>query len=265
MIGPKRFVASKGLKADLLASARGDRPSQASRRRALVAAGAAGAAAAASSSTSLAMGSSVVRWAVWKWVAAGLAGTVAVVTARSVLVPIPPPSVATATTAVAAPTGPLVSRADMSHAPDAVPEQVQEAAKPSVADLEKEGARAAKAAPRPLVRTFTASTLTNNMVEPARAPVPVPSSSQLAGEIATLDQAKHAVKAGDAQRALKILDSYDTTFATGALAPEAAALRIEALARAGRRAEAQAALGSFRSSHPESPLIGVLSGIVDGS
>ncbi len=84
MIGPKRFVASRGLKADLLRSARGDRPSQASRRRALVAAGAA---AAATSSTSLAMGSSVARWAVWKWVAAGLASTVAVVTARTVLVP----------------------------------------------------------------------------------------------------------------------------------------------------------------------------------
>ncbi len=91
------------------------------------------------------------------------------------------------------------------------------------------------------------------------------SSSQLATEIVALDQAKHAVKAGDATRALHLLDSYDVSFPHGALAPESSALRIEALVRAGHHTEAMAALTTFRTTHPQSPLLTVLSGLVDGS
>jgi hypothetical protein len=256
MIGPKRFVASRGLKADLIASARGDRPSQASRRRALVAAGAA---AAATSSTSLAMGSSVVRWVVWKWVAAGLASTVAVVTARTILVPAPQPA-PVVTAAAAAPVAQATAPAALAHAVHADDEAKPEIAAPPEPDVGK------KTMARTFTTRFTTNSVTRNAVEPARpepvASPSVPSSSQLASEIATLDQAKHAVKSGDSVRALHILDSYDATFSHGALAPEASALRIEALVRAGRRVEAQNALGAFRSSHPESPLLGVLAGIV---
>jgi hypothetical protein len=40
--------------------------------------------------------------------------------------------------------------------------------------------------------------------------------------------------------------------------PEAQALRIEALARSGHRAEARARLAAFRAEHPDSPLLDAL-------
>jgi TolA-binding protein len=282
MNGPKRFLASGGFKADLLASARGDRPSQGSRRRALVAAGAA---AAATSSTGLALGSSVggsvVRWAIWKWVAVGVASTAAVVTARTIIAPGPDTRtvIAQAETRETRETkeartghgGDKAKRLvedDVSDKQDKPGEDSQSGALTGAEASAQAAVVPGAVAPKksiahvyaPALQTSSRSGRSDG-AEDIVAPAP-PASSQLATEIATLDQAKHAVKSGDATRALHILDSYEATFSHGALAPEASALRIEALARAGRHSEAQTELGAFRARHPESPLLGVLSGIV---
>jgi hypothetical protein len=89
-----------------------------------------------------------------------------------------------------------------------------------------------------------------------RAP---PASHSLAGEIAAVDRAKRALASGDASGAMRELDAYELAFAHGALLPEAQALRIEALARSGRNAEARARLDAFRAEHPDSPLLEALS------
>jgi outer membrane protein assembly factor BamD (BamD/ComL family) len=81
-------------------------------------------------------------------------------------------------------------------------------------------------------------------------------------EIAVIDDAKRALAGGDAAEALRQLDAYRVAFPSGTLAAEATALRIEAMARAGRRQEARALLDELRRSHPDSPLLDSLGQIV---
>jgi outer membrane protein assembly factor BamD (BamD/ComL family) len=81
-------------------------------------------------------------------------------------------------------------------------------------------------------------------------------------ETAVLDAAKQAIKGGDPAGALRILNQYDIAFAHGELEQEASMLRIEALARAGRRPEASDRLKAFRASYPDSPHLEMLTGIV---
>jgi len=98
------------------------------------------------------------------------------------------------------------------------------------------------------------------VVAPARvqsAPVPGEpggaASSTLSAELATLDQARAALAAGDAPRSLGILDRYHARFPSGGMAPEAAVLRIEVLLKAGDRPAAQRAADAFLASSPTSP------------
>jgi hypothetical protein len=77
--------------------------------------------------------------------------------------------------------------------------------------------------------------------------------SGAADEVATLDQARTVLGHGDPARALSILDEYARRFPRGALAPEAAVLRIEALVAAGDRAAATRAAQSFLRANPSSP------------
>ena len=50
------------------------------------------------------------------------------------------------------------------------------------------------------------------------------------------------------------LESYQALFPAGAMQTEAAALRVEALAAAGRRQEAVTSGRAFLAAHPQSPL-----------
>lgn len=89
-------------------------------------------------------------------------------------------------------------------------------------------------------------------------PPPPPSSAPraltLADEVVAIDAARAVLARGDARAALRALDGYDKTFPRGTLAPEAEALRIEALAASGDRAGAAARANAFLSAHPSSPL-----------
>jgi hypothetical protein len=99
-------------------------------------------------------------------------------------------------------------------------------------------------------------------VEPAPL-TPVPSSAQrggtkasgdLAEQIALVDAARSAVRSGDVERALAAVRKYQAEYPRGAFRPEAAALKVEALVKAGRTAEARAAAERFVVAYGPGPL-----------
>jgi hypothetical protein len=63
-----------------------------------------------------------------------------------------------------------------------------------------------------------------------------------------------AMAQGRAAHALELLGSYNHDFASGSMSSEAAALRVEALVRAGRQEEAREAALTFLAKCPRSPL-----------
>jgi hypothetical protein len=77
---------------------------------------------------------------------------------------------------------------------------------------------------------------------------------ELREEIALLDQAREALKNESPQRALALLDRYTRRFVHGTFAPEAEALRIEALVRDGQSDRARTLGRRFLAQHPASPL-----------
>ncbi|MDF2697878.1 MAG: hypothetical protein K0S65_6261 [Labilithrix sp.] len=79
---------------------------------------------------------------------------------------------------------------------------------------------------------------------------------QLGRENALIQTAQSALRRGDTQSAFEALDQHGRHFgASGALASEAEVLRIEALARTGRRAEAEARARLLITSDPRSSLV----------
>ncbi len=78
-------------------------------------------------------------------------------------------------------------------------------------------------------------------------------ASSLAEQIAELDRARAALDTGDATRALRVVDGYEAAYPGGALTQEAEALRVDALLRAGNRAEAERAGKHFLATYPKSP------------
>lgn len=81
-----------------------------------------------------------------------------------------------------------------------------------------------------------------------------PLEDALATEVRLIDGARAAIDGGDPARALALLDDHDRRFPGGALAPEAAALRVEALCASGRTTESQSAVRRFEARYPGSPL-----------
>jgi len=88
---------------------------------------------------------------------------------------------------------------------------------------------------------------------PART-VPLPDDAALRAEIALLDRARQAMREGASARALRLLDQHTRRFAPARLAPEAAALRIEALVQRGSHEQAGAMSRQFVSAYPSHPL-----------
>jgi hypothetical protein len=78
--------------------------------------------------------------------------------------------------------------------------------------------------------------------------------ADLRAEIALVDAARSAVAGGANDRALTLVGRYDTSYPRGTFRPEAAALRIEALAHLGRTAQARALAQKFIAAHGDSPL-----------
>ena len=135
----------------------------------------------------------------------------------------PTAAVQVAATATASAKAPEVVRADAEPRPEPVPAQ------PTAA----EAVRPAPTAARPLAR---------------------PDDSALHAEVTLLDRARNALRAGGSGLALRLLDQHRQRFAHPTLAPEAAALRIEALVQRGADQQADALSQRFAASYPTHPL-----------
>ena len=87
---------------------------------------------------------------------------------------------------------------------------------------------------------------------PVAASASPASPASLADEIARIDRVRDALAKGDFSGALALLDAEQGQ--GGALAHEAAALRVEALVQRGDTAEATRVARAFLAAHPKSPL-----------
>lgn len=88
----------------------------------------------------------------------------------------------------------------------------------------------------------------------ARSEAKPTASAALAEEISSLDAARSALSRGDGAGALGLLDAYGREHPRGRLQLEAEVLRIDALAKSGRTAEAKEHARLFLQRHPNSVL-----------
>ena len=86
----------------------------------------------------------------------------------------------------------------------------------------------------------------------------VSSTGSLDEEVLAIDHARAALAAGDAAGALARVDAYEAKYPRGVLLQESAEIRIEALYRGGKRAEADGLAARFLLQHPGSPYTRVL-------
>ncbi len=101
--------------------------------------------------------------------------------------------------------------------------------------------------PSPAPRAAESATTSRRPRGPAQAP-------ELREQTAILDAARTAIAAGAPAKALGLVRQYQERYPSGVFVPEAAALRIEALVRLGRGAEARALAERFVASQPAGPL-----------
>ena len=79
-------------------------------------------------------------------------------------------------------------------------------------------------------------------------------AGELANQIAIVDAARTALAAGSAQRALSIVREYQHDYPTGTFRPEVSAVKIEALVKMGRTAEARTLAERFVVAYGPGPL-----------
>lgn len=83
--------------------------------------------------------------------------------------------------------------------------------------------------------------------------VPPPAhASQLAAERTLLDEARAAIVQGAPEHAIELLKQHAARFPSAILGEEREAMQVEALAAAGRTAEARARADAFRTQRPNS-------------
>lgn len=88
---------------------------------------------------------------------------------------------------------------------------------------------------------------------PSREPAPRRTDG-VREELTILEQARAALAAGAADRALELLGRHDRRYPRGTFRPEAIVLRVEALARRGETEKARALANRFLAENPDSPL-----------
>lgn len=111
----------------------------------------------------------------------------------------------------------------------------------------------AVSAPVTPTRTPSASVQPPAVVDerPAAAVAPTQHSraataaGDLRDQVASIDNAREAISTGGSRRALEILRRYLDRYPTGSFRPEATALKVEALMKLGREAEARALAERF--------------------
>jgi hypothetical protein len=95
--------------------------------------------------------------------------------------------------------------------------------------------------------------------------MPGPRVSTVRAELATLDAARGAIAADEPARALSILEAYSARFPGGAMAPEAAVLRVEGLLKAGDRSAARRFADAFLATDPDSVYVERLQSMLEMS
>jgi hypothetical protein len=80
------------------------------------------------------------------------------------------------------------------------------------------------------------------------------SANELASQIALVDAARAALASGGAARALTSVRDYQTEYPNGTFRPEVAAIKIEALVKLGRKAEARVLAERFATNYGAGPL-----------
>ena len=89
---------------------------------------------------------------------------------------------------------------------------------------------------------------------PLPRPAATPAAALLTEELGALDHARLALVNGEGRRTLDELDAYDRRFPGGRLQIEAEVLRIDALAKLGRKEAARQRAEAFLRRHPNSVL-----------
>lgn len=294
MTDPPRLRARYAghLEARLLDSARGDKPGRHTRARTLAALGvgvgveasALGAAPSAAASTKLVSTAGVVLFA--KTIGVGAAVVVSALAAREVLPGAigvlarrPVPAQATSPMAGARPPGRM--EGETPHRDPAV-----ETRAPALGPVDRpSAARSApavqSAAVAPAWSTSGPHSEPSTVTPPSRpvptesaplrsgiadelAPKSAPPPSRLADELATLEGVRAALAAGDAARAVALLDAYEHSFPRGELSPEATVLRIQALLRSHDREAAQRVARRFVEEFPTSTHVSDLRRLLGG-
>jgi outer membrane protein assembly factor BamD (BamD/ComL family) len=82
----------------------------------------------------------------------------------------------------------------------------------------------------------------------------VATANELASQIALVDAARAALASGGAARALASVRDYQAEYPNGTFRPEVAAIKIEALVKLNRTAEARALAERFASNYGPGPL-----------
>jgi hypothetical protein len=256
--------SSSELLKSLLSAAHDEQPNQAALRRTLTAVGV-GSAVLATASTASAAGASAGGAAaaqgvagaaslgsvkgiagttllvVVKWLGAGaIAGIVATSTIYAVSEPaLPAPSAAPA-------------RVSKAIAPSAVVKP-HAGGVPAAAEAPEVPAEPAPVAAPAVLSAAPVSSLVAPTPQPLSVPAEVDPAAPLAAELALLDNARAALAASDAVRALRALNDYDARFPRPNLAPEALYLRLEALTLQGDKTGTEAVARRLLRSYPMGP------------
>jgi len=116
-------------------------------------------------------------------------------------------------------------------------------------------AEAAPSRPAPGTRRAVRDQLRPRAAAGPATPAPSP-ATRLREETTLIRDARQALRAGDAARALRVLDECRRLFPAGVLQQERERLAIEALIKDGRGAEASARAAAFLRKYPDSPHAG---------
>ena len=100
---------------------------------------------------------------------------------------------------------------------------------------------------------------------PATAMEKAPAVDSFRDELALVERIRRQLSRGEAEACLQSLDTYGKEHRDGAFVQEVAAMRVEALAAAGKSAEAGAAGRQFLSQYPKSPYAGRVRSVLDRS
>lgn len=128
------------------------------------------------------------------------------------------------------------------------PVSTSAAALPSLAEVRRAPVRPSSGA---RARTFAHVPVAASPSIPRVAPAAQTADGSLAREVQALDEARLALAARDATRALEMLERYERAFPRGALVSESLVLRVQALNSNGQSREAEALARSFLAAHPD--------------